>query len=146
MKRISFFGVIFFTIFLFTCKSTKQSVSATPASPPPPVAPSEPIKTTFLALSVNGVYAPGEEELQAIQPYNKDITLDKLSKGYSLYSQSACIQCHPAKNIYDIKASDWNRILEDMSTKAMISNEQKDAVYYYVLAVKTVRLKQNKQN
>lgn len=81
-------------------------------------------------------------ELSAYQPYKKDITLDKLNKGYSLYAQSACVQCHQAKNIYEIKATDWKVILDDMAQKANISAEQKEAVFDYVLAIKTVKLKQ----
>jgi mono/diheme cytochrome c family protein len=144
MKSISLSLIVLPALLLLTCKSTKKST----ASSDPPAVPSTPplIATApgILIRSADGIYAPGELELTAYQPYKKDVTLDKLSKGYSLYAQSACVQCHQAKNIYDIKATDWKSILDDMAQKANISAEQKDAVFDYVLAVKTVKLKQGK--
>jgi len=141
MKSFSLSLIVLPALLLLTCKSTKQSTvssdpPAVPSTPPPATAPG------ILITSADGIYAPGEAELTAYQPYKKDVTLDKLSKGYSLYAQSACVQCHKAKNIYDIKATDWKAILDDMAQKANISAEQKDAVFDYVLAVKTVKLKQ----
>lgn len=141
MKSISLTLILVSALLLITCKSTKQNTAssnppAAPSTPPPATAPG------ILIRSADGIYAPGEAELTAYQPYKKDITLDKLSKGYSLYAQSACVQCHQAKNIYDIKATDWKAILDDMAQKANISAEQKEAVFDYVLAIKTVKLKQ----
>lgn len=140
MKTISLSLFVLTALLLITCKSNKQNTASTA----PPAAPSTPPATApgLMIKSADGIYAPGEVELSAYQPYKKDITLDKLSKGYSLYAQSACVQCHQAKNIYEIKATDWKAILDDMAQKANISAEQKEAVFDYVLAIKTVKLKQ----
>lgn len=140
MKSISLSLIVLPALLLLTCKSTKQNTASTipPAAPVTPAAPAPGI----MIRSADGIYAPGEVELTAYQPYKKDVTLDKLSKGYSLYAQSACVQCHQAKNIYDIKVTDWKGILDDMAQKANISAEQKEAIFDYVMAIKTVKLKQ----
>ena len=131
-------------LLLVACKTAKQTTSTPVASTPNTTnssnSPSSGVGL-LMAKPSDGVYAPGEEELAVIQPYYKDITLDKLNKGYSLYAQSACIQCHSAKNIYSIETARWKDILNDMSEKAKISDEQKDAVNKYVLAIKATKAK-----
>jgi mono/diheme cytochrome c family protein len=136
--------IAFALLLLVACKAKKQNASTPAASTP--VTSSSPNSSVsgvglLMAKPSDGIYAPGEEELTVIQPYYKDITLDKLNKGYSLYAQSACIQCHSAKNIYTIETSQWKDILNDMSEKAKISDEQKDAVNKYVLAIKATKAK-----
>lgn len=131
-------------LLLVACKTTKQNtsppVASTPNNTSSPNNPSSGVGL-LMAKPSDGIYVPGEEELAVIQPYYKDITLDKLNKGYSLYAQSACIQCHSAKNIYTIETAQWKDILNDMSEKAKISDEQKDAVNKYVLAIKATKAK-----
>ena len=91
--------------------------------------------------STNGVYPPGNEELTAIQTKYKDVTLNRLMEGYSIYTMGECINCHAAQNIYNHNEIQWKDIIEDMAIKANISNAQKDAVYKYVLAIKATQLK-----
>lgn len=92
----------------------------------------------------NGIYAPGNEELTAIQAQYKEVTLEKLNEGHVIYTQGACINCHGAKNIYKRGEANWKEIIDDMARKAKISEEQKDAVYKYVLAIKAVQPKEAK--
>ena len=91
--------------------------------------------------SADGIYPPGNEELTAIQLQYKDVTLDKLKLGHSLYAESACISCHSAQSIYKYDTTQWINILDDMARKARISDEQKDAVYKYILAIKAAKPK-----
>ncbi len=98
--------------------------------------------TTFsVARSKNGVYTPSNEELMAIQVHYRDVTLAKLQEGYSIYTEGACINCHGAKNICNYGETEWKEIIEDMAKRSNISDEQKDAVYKYVLAIKAVQPK-----
>ena len=135
---------------IIACKSSKNTTSTDAATPAPASTPSttatstEPVSPFFMNKAANGIYAPGSDELTAIQVQYPDMTLDKLNKGYSLYSESACIQCHQAKNIYRIPDEHWKDICANMSEKSKISEEQKDAVYKYVLAVKASKAKSDK--
>lgn len=84
----------------------------------------------------NGVYAPGKEELAAIQKRFKDMTLEKLNEGYHLYTEEACTKCHTPYNIYKRTETEWKDILNMMAEKAKITESQKDAVQKYILAIK----------
>jgi hypothetical protein len=44
-------------------------------------------------------------------------------------------------NIYIHNETDWKTIIEDMAQKANISESQKDAVYKYVLSIKSTQSK-----
>lgn len=92
----------------------------------------------------SGIYAPGNEELIAIQIQYKVVTLNKLQEGHIIYTEGACIKCHDAKNIYKRAEVHWKDIIEDMAQKAKISEAQKDAVYKYVLAIKATQPKEGK--
>jgi hypothetical protein len=92
------------------------------------------------AKPCNGVYAPGEEELAAIQVRYKEVTIQTLSEGHQLYT-GVCTMCHPAKNIYNYTEESWPHIMNNMAPKAKISAREKDAVYKYVLAIKAAKPK-----
>lgn len=89
----------------------------------------------------NGVYAPGAEELAAIQIQYKDVTLNKLTEGHAIYTRGPCIKCHGVQNIYKRAEREWKDIIELMAVRAKISDEEKDAVYKYVLAIKATQNK-----
>ena len=109
-------------------KSAKSSVEAkTPASDP---------ENFVFAKPADGIYAPEEKDLTAIQQQFNDVTLSKLKEGHFLYSKGACINCHKAFSIYERNESNWKTIIDDMAQRAFLSAEQKDAVYKYVLAMK----------
>ena len=117
------------------CTSTKKSSSAasTSAVVNTGVTPEASVTVT---KSKDGIYAPGEEELTAIQVTYKDVSLAQLQEGYALYTKGACINCHDAKNIYRYNETSWKGIIDDMAAKAKITDPEKDAVYKYVLAIK----------
>lgn len=100
---------------------------------------SKKIATTTTTKPADGIYAPGSEELTAIQAQYKDVTLEQLQEGHTIYTTGACIKCHGAKNIYKREEAKWKDIIEDMAKKAKISDVQKDAVYKYVLAIKATQ-------
>ena len=134
--------IIITAIIITACSSHKKSTTtttttSTSSTSPSPNTPS----TNSFAKRSTGIYAPVNEELTAIQVQYKDVTLDKLKDGYSIYTEGACINCHRAKNIYVHGESQWKTIIDDMALRANISDAQKDAVYKYVLAIKALQPK-----
>ena len=92
-------------------------------------------------ISGNGVYPPGEQELTAIQIRYADVTSEKLKAGHALYTAGACVGCHSAQGIYQYSETQWKTIMDDMAAKAQLTENEKDAVYKYVLAIKATQPK-----
>ncbi|MCD6066190.1 MAG: hypothetical protein K0S33_1016 [Bacteroidetes bacterium] len=139
IKRILLLTLAAIAIGTGACRSSKTTTAAAtpPASStgtttanPTPSGPLLPGKAR------NGVYAPGAEELSAIQLQFPEATSEQLREGYLLYMGGACVGCHNAKNIYTYTPVQWKDIITDMAKEAKISDAQKDAVYKYVLAIK----------
>lgn len=97
------------------------------------------IETKALSKSEDGIYPPSQAELVAIQKRNPNVTLEHLQEGYILYTKGACINCHQPFNIYQFSESKWNNILEEMAVKAQISNQQKAAIFAFVLSIKDTK-------
>lgn len=141
------------TIIIAACSTSKKNITSTSSTAATTstittssVVASVPASTTSAASVIfikpaDGVYPPGNEELTAIQAQYKDITLEKLKDGYTIYAQGACIKCHQALNIYYIDPFKWGFILDNMAMRAALSQTQKEAVYQYVLAIKAAKLK-----
>ena len=124
-------------LIIAACHSTKKTettASTTPATPSAPAAPvSEAVK------SKNGVFAPGEEQVTAVQMKHPGATLSVLTEGYSIYTGQACIACHNPKSIYRISEEKWPHIIDDMGGKAKLSATQKDALTKYIFAIKATQ-------
>ena len=95
---------------------------------------------SFSKLS-NGDIPPRNEELIAIQTRYNDVTMAKLKEGHEIYTGSSCRSCHGVVNIYKHNETNWRKIIDDMATRAALTDLQKDAVYKYVLAVKATQPK-----
>ncbi len=124
------------------CKTSKKNTTTTAATTETKTAnttstPMGPV----VAKSPDGINAPGNEELVAIQLQYKDATLGQLEEGYAIYKQGACASCHGPKNIYKRPLENWKGIIDDMAMRAGIDDAKKDAVYKYVLAVKATQPK-----
>ncbi|MBC7865838.1 MAG: hypothetical protein IAF38_22885 [Bacteroidia bacterium] len=147
MKTIQLTLITIALTIIAACGSTKKTtstVSATPVTTTTPnnsTSPTGPVLFAVPAKSADGIYAPGNEELTAIQSQYKEVTLDKLKEGYTLYTAGACIGCHGADNIYHHDAMQWKNIIDDMAIRANITEAQKDAVYKYVLSIKATQPK-----
>jgi mono/diheme cytochrome c family protein len=90
--------------------------------------------------SSDGIYAPGNDELAAIQNKYEGTNLQTLTDGYKIFT-SVCTSCHPAKNIYKRTEQSWPGIINAMAQKAALTSVQKDAVLRYVMSVKAVQKK-----
>jgi mono/diheme cytochrome c family protein len=88
-----------------------------------------------------GAYSPGAEELAAIESQYPGTTLEKLKEGHALYTTGSCVNCHGAKNIYNYEMPVWKGIIDDMAKRAAMTDKEKDAVFKYVLAIKTTQPK-----
>ncbi|MES2628525.1 MAG: hypothetical protein V4616_06100 [Bacteroidota bacterium] len=117
-------------------KTADPSKSADEAATPAVVAPLPGLTPLTPTKSDKGVFAPGLPELAAIQEKFPETTMDELSNGYNLYTAGACINCHAAYGIYKRSEGHWRGIIDDMASRAELSEEQKDAVYKYVLSIK----------
>lgn len=147
MKAARLPFIVIFTVLIAACSAAKKRAAATAAVPAPPVPPvsSAPVAPASANAPLskpkpaNGVYAPGSEELTAIQANYKEVTMAQLQKGHMLYTAGACTQCHNPKNIYHHDATQWKYIVDDMAEKANLSAADKDAVYKYVLSIKATQ-------
>lgn len=133
MRNILFITLAVCTLIMDACSSAKKSTaSAEPTKTP--AAETAPVKST------NGIYAPGNEELAAIQTQYKGVTMGTLSEGHAIYT-GACTKCHGARSIYSREEGRWPSIIESMASKSKLTEVQKDAVLKYVLAIKATQPK-----
>ncbi|MDO9186382.1 MAG: hypothetical protein Q7W13_10260 [Bacteroidia bacterium] len=140
MKTTKIILIVISTILIAACSSSKRSSTST--APSTPASTTTTAKNNFLFVKpAEGIPAPGNEELIALQAQYKDLTLEKLKEGHAIYTEGACIGCHAAVNIYQLEEAQWKGVVEDMAQKAYLSDVQKDAVYKYVLAIKATQPK-----
>ncbi len=143
MKLIKIFSIVLAILIIAACHTSKKTTKSATSTvivtntTPNPTVTTQPV---MIAKSYDGIFAPGNDELIAIQTKYKDCTLQTLAEGYSLYTTS-CTNCHKAKNIYYIPDERWYDINENMSRGAHLTDTQKDAVYKYVLAIKATKPK-----
>ena len=128
--QLTFIAIIH-VIIAACCTTKKSTLSSTGLTSNPVVKP-----PLLFTKPANGIYAPGNEELIAIQTRYKNVTLDQLKEGHVLYTVGACVNCHSAINIYTYDETQWSDIIDNMAEKAYLSDAQKDAVHKYVLAIK----------
>jgi type IV pilus biogenesis protein CpaD/CtpE len=130
------------TISVAACSTSRKSAASADSKTETPAAPIISSPNRFLMVkSAEGLHAPGNDELTAINTRYKNVSLETLKDGHQIYTEGACTNCHDAKNIYELEISQWTGILDEMAQKAMISDEQKDAVNKYVLSIKATQPK-----
>jgi len=126
--------------FLIAACSSSKPATTTVAAASPGSGVSSLTSVPVLTRASNGVFTPGDEQLAAIRARYKDVTIQTLTTGHSLYT-GVCTNCHGTKNIYNYSDEAWRDIIDDMGTKARISGIEKDAVYKYVLSIKATQPK-----
>ena len=119
-------------LIIAACHSTKKTESTAASSTAPAAPVSEAVK------SKNGVFAPGEEQVTAIQSKYPGATLAVLTEGHTIYT-GACTKCHGTKSIYRISETHWPSIIDDMASKAHLTATEKDALTKYVFAIKATQ-------
>lgn len=113
------------------CRHQKATQSPNPA----PAVSAQPAGPPLKNNPTNGVYLPGEEEAKAIQGEYPGTTLDELKLGHSIYT-GACSSCHEAKTIYNYTMMDWSSIMPDMAMRSQLKDQEKAAVWKYVMAIR----------
>lgn len=146
MKTTKLILITIVALIIVACSSRKKSTTSTTSAVTNPTSVTTNTSTVsngpiMVSKLAEGVRAPEDQELAAIQMQYKDVTKAQLNEGYVLYSFTACVGCHNAKSIYARPTESWKDIVEDMAKKAQISDAQKDAVYKYVLAIKATQPK-----
>jgi cytochrome c551/c552 len=139
MKTAKIILIAISVIIIAACSTSKKSTSSDAA--PAPTTTTNTTSPSPFFLATPGTYAPGNEELTAIQKRYSDITLDKLREGHAIYTTGACTRCHASLSIYNYGEEKWKEIIDVMAFKANISDEEKDAVYKYVLSMKATQPK-----
>lgn len=130
--------IIISLLLLFACKNKQL---ANNNNPTPSTSKSNSIDTkqsnnsSFSPAIVNPT-APGETELSVIIKAYPETSIETLNIGHQLYYKGACIECHKPKDIKKFELTEWKNIIDKMAVKAKISDEEKDAVYKYVLSVR----------
>lgn len=117
-------------LIIAACHSTKKTETTAATTPAAPV--SEAVK------SKNGVFAPGEEQVTAVQMKHPGATLASLTEGYTLYT-GTCTKCHGTKSIYRISEANWPTIINNMSLEAKLTASEKDALTKYIFAIKATQ-------
>ena len=133
LKLSSLAAAILIIAACHTTKKTESTAATPPATSTTPEAPvSEAVK------SKNGVFAPGEEQVTAVQMKHPGATLANLTEGYKLYT-GTCTNCHGAKSIYRIAEAKWQPVIDDMSEKAKLTATEKEALTKYIFAIKATQ-------
>jgi len=137
MRPVTICITVIISATIAACSVSKKSVPAAPPTPPPPAVTTLP-RIAPSVHSADGVFAPGNAELTALQATHTEATMQALQEGYKLYT-GVCTNCHMAKSIYNRPEAAWPAILVSMAREASISDAQRDAIYKYVMAVKATQ-------
>ncbi|MDZ4664495.1 MAG: hypothetical protein SGJ15_06430 [Bacteroidota bacterium] len=143
MKTTKLIALVVLALIIVACSSRKKTTSSSSATTNTTATHTSTVSSgpVMVSKSAEGIIYPGDQELTAIQLQHKDVTMAQLKEGYELYTKTACVGCHDAKNIYKRPLDRWKNIVDDMAKKADISETQKDAVYKYVLSIKATQSK-----
>jgi hypothetical protein len=76
-----------------------------------------------------------EAQLTAVKARFPDVTKEELEKGHSVYT-GACTRCHGTKDVTAYTEPRLLEIVEDMSKKAKITNEEKQALIRFAVGVR----------
>lgn len=132
MKKVILFVCSAFVIFIAACSTSKKSNTTTNNAVTS--------KSTVDVAASKGIIAPGPEQLKAAQNQYKDVTLQTLSNGHSIYT-GVCTDCHAAKAIYTRDENRWEKIIDVMAKKSKLTDQQKDELTKYVMSVKATQPK-----
>lgn len=138
-------------LILLACNSTKKNSTAKSTPAPEIIAtPAPTVQTNTVSAVAIGPFMkpmgymdnfePANNDLPAIHEKYKDVSIETLKQGHSLYI-GVCANCHKAKSIYTRSEQNWLNIINDMAIRANITDSEKDALYKYVLAAKATQPK-----
>ena len=128
-------------LMIAACNTTKKSTSSAVTAPAPASTPTPASDSYLFTKGASGTPAPGDDALTAIRAQYKDVTMETLKLGHTIYTTGACVNCHGAKEIYPFSEADWKIIIDDMVQRTTLTAAEKDAVYKYVLAIKATQPK-----
>lgn len=77
---------------------------------------------------------PNEQLLSTVKTKVPDATMQDLKKGHDVF-YGACTKCHGPKDVTGFSQEQLKQTVDVMANKAEISQDEKDAVWKYALAV-----------
>jgi hypothetical protein len=140
MKKLKLFFLLIVVSCIIACKASKTATTNTATTTTSTInekGGTEPF--SMLLKPVNNIPIPSNKELIAIQNQFKDVTIDNLNDGYTLYTTGACVNCHSAKNVFEIPKENCRSIIDDMAIRAEITSKQKEALLLYLYAIKATQ-------
>ncbi len=135
MKNNKVLVVILISGLLLACSHRKKTQNTALQAAPPADTGTPVAGPSLVVHPENGVYLPTEKELAAIQVQYPNTPMDMLKQGYAVYT-GACANCHEAKNVYPYTDSEWGSIMVDMAMRAHLKDNEKEAVWKFVMAVR----------
>jgi uncharacterized membrane protein len=103
----------------------------------------KPIHLVWLSIALVGIAAcetsnyapPVTTEMARTASAKKQIDQSQLDRGRTLFVHR-CIECHTLPPMWKYSREDWPQIVNDMSHRASLKPEDRDAVITYILAVR----------
>jgi mono/diheme cytochrome c family protein len=94
------------------------------------------VSTFHLAGCEMSNYAPPvTTEIARTSSAKKQIDQNQLKRGRTLFVHR-CIECHTLPPMWKYSREDWPQIVNDMSHRASLKPEEREAVIAYILAVR----------
>ena len=138
MQIFKISSIVTAVLIIAACHSTKKTETTAVATPAPATTETPTAPVSEAVKSKNGIFAPGQDQVNAIQMKHPGATLASLTEGYTLYT-GTCTRCHGTKSIYRISEDKWPAIINDMSNEAKLTATEKDALTKYIFAIKSTQ-------
>lgn len=81
-------------------------------------------------------YAPTVNKEMVMASHRRDVDPATLNRGRSLFVHR-CIECHTLPAIWKYSREDWPKIVNDMSRRASLNPQEREAVIAYILAARS---------
>jgi hypothetical protein len=94
-----------------------------------------PYMLTFLSCETSNFAPPVTTEMIRTAPLKRRVDPNKLERGRTLFVHR-CIECHTLPPIWKYSREDWPQIVNDMSHRASLRPDDREAVIVYILAVR----------
>ena len=89
----------------------------------------------FVGCETANYVPPVTPKMIATSHGKRDGDLSKLGRGRTLFAHR-CIECHTLPPIWKYSKEDWPKIVDDMSHRASLKPEDREAVIAYILAAR----------
>ncbi len=74
----------------------------------------------------------------SVIPAKQRVDMQTLDRGRKLFVRR-CIECHTLPPLWKYAREDWPQIVNDMSHRASLKPEEREAIIAYILAARSAR-------